>query len=196
VPTPKKASASRSGAWREEPDRRPTGSAASRSVAALFFTPDEFLDVPASFNPQNLSGSRIDLETTEGKELWSACLKRAESDQETPGRLPDTANYSRYGKPQLILPRIGQAAFRLAVLDAYAGKCAMTGESSAPAIEATHIRPWSRGGDHKRQNGLPLRRDLHRLFDLGYIAITPGRTLTVSPKLRAEFGGRGRLLRP
>ncbi|MFZ2052405.1 MAG: HNH endonuclease signature motif containing protein [Solirubrobacteraceae bacterium] len=155
----------------------------------VFFTPGEFLDVPASFNPQNLSGSRIDLETPEGKELWSACLERAESDQETPGRLPDTAKYSRYGKPQLILPRIGQAAFRLAVLDAYAGKCAMTGESSAPAIEATHIRPWSRGGDHKRQNGLPLRRDLHRLFDLGYIAITPVRTLTVSPKLRAEFGG-------
>ncbi len=34
-----------------------------------------------------------------------------------------------------------------------------------PAVEAAHIRPWAQGGTHETFNGLPLRRDLHRLFD-------------------------------
>jgi putative restriction endonuclease len=41
-----------------------------------------------------------------------------------------------------------------------------------PALEAAHIRPYSDGGEHEIPDGLPLRRDLHRLFDLGYVSAT------------------------
>jgi putative restriction endonuclease len=56
-----------------------------------------------------------------------------------------------------------------------------------PALEAAHIRPYSDGGEHEIRNGLPLRRDLHRLFDLGYVSATPKGHLLVSPRLREEF---------
>ena len=56
-----------------------------------------------------------------------------------------------------------------------------------PALEAAHIRPYSDGGEHEIRNGLPLRRDLHRLFDLGYVSATAKGHLLVSPRLREEF---------
>jgi putative restriction endonuclease len=37
------------------------------------------------------------------------------------------------------------------------------------------------------QNGLILRTDLHRLYDGGYITVTPDHRLEVSRRLREEF---------
>ena len=82
--------------------------------------------------------------------------------------------------------RARQASFRLAVLDAYGQKCAVTTEHSLPVIDAAHIRPWASGGAHEVPNGIPLRRDLHRLFDLGYVTIRPDLTFRVSHHLRDE----------
>ena len=56
-----------------------------------------------------------------------------------------------------------------------------------PALEAVHIRPYASGGTHELPNGLPLRRDLHRLFDLGYVSVKPSGQVLVSPRLRSEF---------
>ncbi len=36
-------------------------------------------------------------------------------------------------------------------------------------------------------NGLLLRRDLHRLFDLGYVTVTPDYFFRVGNRLREEF---------
>jgi hypothetical protein len=71
-----------------------------------------------------------------------------------------------------------------------------------PALEAAHIRPFSDGGAHELPHGLPLRRDLHRLFDLGYVSAKPTGQFLVSPRLRKEFANghtyalEGQLLRP
>ena len=54
-------------------------------------------------------------------------------------------------------------------------------------LEAAHIRPWAAGGRHEISNGVPLRRDLHRLFDLGYVTIRPDLRFTVSRRLRDDF---------
>jgi len=70
-------------------------------------------------------------------------------------------------------PRLGQATFRIVVLDAYARACAVTEEHSLPALEAAHIRSYAHDGPHDVRNGLLLRADLHRLFDTGYITVTP-----------------------
>jgi putative restriction endonuclease len=43
------------------------------------------------------------------------------------------------------------------------------------------------GGEHAIRNGIPLRRDLHRLFDLGYVTIRPNHRLAVSDALRDDY---------
>jgi hypothetical protein len=84
-------------------------------------------------------------------------------------------------------PRLGQSSFRLEVLDAYDRQRAVTTEHSLPVIDAAHIHPWADGGTHEIRNGIPLRRDLHRLFDLGYVTIRPDMRFAVSRRLRDEF---------
>lgn len=153
----------------------------------VLFDPDAWVDVPSSFNPQNLSGSVIDLQAKEGRRLWAECLDRATAAGPQFEWVAEAADRQRRGQPQIVMPRLGQGSFRLAVLDAYGGACAVTGEHALPALEAAHIRPWSSGGPHELPNGLPLRRDLHRLFDLGYVSARPDGEFIVSPLLRTEF---------
>jgi len=95
---------------------------------------------------------------------------------------------ARFGKPQIVTPRLGQGSFRLLIADAYERRCTMTGERTFPALEAAHIHRYSRGGDHSLSNGLLLRSDLHKLFDLGYLTIEPSTLkIRVSKKIREEF---------
>jgi putative restriction endonuclease len=93
----------------------------------------------------------------------------------------------RYGKPILVHPRLGQGAFRLLVTDAYARRCAVTGERTPPVLDAAHIRPYAELGPHRLENGLLLRKDLHALFDAGYVTVTPSLELRVSRRIREEF---------
>jgi putative restriction endonuclease len=93
----------------------------------------------------------------------------------------------RYGTPLIIRPRLGQRTFKIAVTEAYERACAITGEHSLPVLDAAHIRPYADGGEHRTSNGLLLRADLHRLFDRGYLTVTPDLQIKVSTKLRDEY---------
>jgi putative restriction endonuclease len=93
----------------------------------------------------------------------------------------------RYGKETVIRPRLGQGAFRILVTDAYYRACAITEEHSLPALEAAHIKPFNESGPHAVNNGLLLRSDFHRLFDRGYITVTPEYRIEVSARLKNEF---------
>jgi putative restriction endonuclease len=73
------------------------------------------------------------------------------------------------------------------VLEAYNGACAITTEHSLPAVEAAHIRPYHQEGTHTVSNGVPLRRDIHSLFDAGYVTVTPDYEFQVSDALDSEF---------
>ncbi len=73
----------------------------------------------------------------------------------------------RHGAPTLVTPRLGQGAFRLAMTDSYDRRCAVTGERTLPILDAAHIQAFAAGGAHEIANGLLLRTDIHRLFDLG-----------------------------
>jgi putative restriction endonuclease len=119
--------------------------------------------------------------------MWRACLDRAASRRASGGWPVEALTAERTRHPVLMHPRLGQGSFRLAVIDAYAGQCAVTTEHSLPVIEAAHIRPWAEGGAHEIPNGLPLRRDLHRLFDLGYVTVRPNLHFAVSPRLRDDY---------
>ncbi len=85
-----------------------------------------------------------------------------------------------------VAARHGQGAFKAALLNAY-GACAVTGEHARPVLDAAHIQPYLGPRSNHPQNGLLLRTDLHRLFDDGYVTVTPDHHLEVSRRLREEF---------
>jgi putative restriction endonuclease len=85
------------------------------------------------------------------------------------------------------LAHLDQGAFRVLVTDVYRRRCAVTQERTLPALEAAHIRPYGDGGVHEARNGLLLRRDIHSLFDAGYVTVTPDLRFEVSHRIREEF---------
>ncbi|WP_162248752.1 HNH endonuclease [Agromyces sp. Root1464] len=87
-----------------------------------------------------------------------------------------------------VIPRLGQGAFRAMVSDAYGHQCALTGYRVRPVLEAAHIRAYSSGGEHRLDNGLLLRSDVHTLYDRGYISFDDVGGLMVSNQLRERFG--------
>ena len=153
----------------------------------VFFTPDEWVAAPEDWARSIVRGRAYDLTVQPGRRIWEECLERAAARRGAADWVLEARRGQRTGAPWLITPRLGQASFRLAVMEAYGRQCAVTTEHSLPVLEAAHIRPWAAGGEHAIPNGLPLRRDLHRLFDLGYVTVRPDLRFAVSRSLRDEF---------
>ncbi|MGQ0589825.1 MAG: HNH endonuclease [Sphingosinicella sp.] len=79
--------------------------------------------------------------------------------------------------------RQGQFRFRNDLIAAYGGKCAITGCSVLPLLEAAHIYPYRGHETNDVTNGLLLRADIHTLFDLGLIAVLPNHELDICASL-------------
>jgi putative restriction endonuclease len=160
---------------------------------AAFFPRDMWIPQPEDWPRQNLRHKRYDLRVGEGLRVWQACLERVVTLRAGVGALVadrlavDLVDEARYGTPTLVAPRLGQGAFRAIVTDAYRRCCAITEEHSLPALEAAHIRPFAREGPHDVRNGLLLRSDVHRLFDLGYVTVTPDHHFEVSDRLKGDY---------
>jgi putative restriction endonuclease len=84
-----------------------------------------------------------------------------------------------------IVARRGQVAFRLALLDAYQGRCVVTGCDAAWALEGAHLCPYRGPDSNVVTNGLLLRADIHTLFDLRLLAPDPATRIIVVSKLLA-----------
>lgn len=69
--------------------------------------------------------------------------------------------------------RVGQRAFRARLLAETGPNCAFTGPAPAAALEAAHLYSYAATGEHHDNGGLLLRRDIHRLFDVGDLAVNP-----------------------
>lgn len=149
----------------------------------FFFAEADWIPVPASWAPNIVSFKTYNTSDAEGLALWDAVNERMNR-PDFPGMAEAQA---RFGEPQLIRPRLGQGAFRVLVTDIYNRRCAITHERTLPALEAAHIRPYSDGGAHEAQNGLLLRRDIHSLFDAGYVTVTPDLRFEVSRRIKEEF---------
>lgn len=149
----------------------------------FFFAEADWIPVPASWAPNIVSFKTYNTGGAEGLALWDAVNKRMNR-PDFPGMAEAQV---RFGEPQLIRPRLGQGAFRVLVTDIYQRRCAVTQERTLPALEAAHIRPYGDGGDHEAQNGLLLRRDIHSLFDAGYVTVTPDLRFEVSRRIKEEF---------
>ena len=92
-----------------------------------------------------------------------------------------------YSDPFLQPRRLGQGAFRALVTDVYHRTCAITQERALPALDAAHILPFSDVRAHSVQNGILLRSDVHRLFDAGYITVTPDHRVEASQRMKDDF---------
>ncbi|OGP35361.1 MAG: restriction endonuclease [Deltaproteobacteria bacterium GWC2_65_14] len=147
----------------------------------FFLREDQWVGVPHDWSPNIVQGRGYDLTVEPGLTLW-ARLQTARG-----AALEVREEEARYGRPILSLPRLGQGSFRVIVTDAYERRCALTNERTLPALDAAHIKPYSDSGGHRVENGLLLRRDLHALFDRGYVTVTPDLVVEVSRRIREEF---------
>ncbi|MFC9232573.1 HNH endonuclease [Streptomyces decoyicus] len=87
-------------------------------------------------------------------------------------------------RESLMRVRVGQEGFRKQLLREQGETCAFTGPTPAAALEAAHLYSYAESGEHHDYGGLLLRRDIHRLFDLGHVAVdTASGTLDVAPSL-------------
>jgi hypothetical protein len=70
-----------------------------------------------------------------------------------------------------IATRQGQDRFRLALLEAYDHRCAVTDFDAVETLEAAHIYPYRGPATNHITNGLLLRADIHILYDRGAISV-------------------------
>jgi putative restriction endonuclease len=169
---------------RAEPGDRSDFEVGCRILTQPFFFPESnWIAVPANWSPNIVSFKTYNTGDPEGLALWEAVNERLGQ----PQKASMDIEHARFGGPQLIRPRLGQGAFRVLVTDIYQRRCAVTQERTLPALEAAHIRPYGDGGEHEARNGLLLRRDIHSLFDAGYVTVTRDLRFEVSRRIREEF---------
>ncbi|WP_246017163.1 HNH endonuclease [Micromonospora pisi] len=154
-----------------------------------FFPTGTFVDPPADFKPNIVQGKSYDIGDSSTAKYFDVLIGRllgatVEVDTSSPWHRPGPV----YGDPRLTPRRLGQQSFKAVVLGAYGRRCAISGEKILPVLQAAHIRPLPAGGEHRIDNGLLLRSDVHTLFDRGYLGLDPDHRLLVSPELRREFG--------
>jgi len=152
----------------------------------FFYAEKDWIAVPEDWNPNIVQGKHYDLSVSPGKELYAQVEYRLHASQ-IPIEDSSTTRQPRYGNPVEITPRLGQGAFRMIVTDIYERRCAVTRERSLPVLDAAHIKPFSKDGTHAIGNGLLLRADIHRLFDAGYVTVTPDYHFEVSSRLKADY---------
>lgn len=165
------------------------------SIGCLMLTQPAFLPreawvrPPAGWPDNTVQGKSYDLAKGEGARIWQEVLAAAgaQSAGASVSGPAAGAGGPRYGDPSLVRPRLGQGTFRLAVTAAYDRACAVTQEHSLPALDAAHIRPFAERGTHEVSNGILLRSDIHRLFDMGYAGVTREYRFVVSKALKDDF---------
>jgi putative restriction endonuclease len=156
----------------------------------LFFAPESrTLRAPGDFAKNIVRFKGYDLSESSPLEVQlETLLDRSElrisDDLGSPSVVPGATR----GLPSLAVPRVGQQAFKSLVLTSYHRRCAVTGNKVEPVLQAAHIRPVASEGQHRVDNGLLLRSDVHILFDRGYLGIDDRYRLQVSHRLRDDYG--------
>lgn len=153
-----------------------------RILTQPFFLQDaQWIAIPESWSRHIQQGRTYDTAEEDGRRLWELVMDRIAA------HAAASINVPRYGEPVLVRPRLGQGAFRIGVTDVYQRRCAVTGERTLPILDAAHIRPYGAGGEHEITNGLLLRTDVHRLFDLGYVTVSADGRFEVGRRLKEDF---------
>jgi len=151
----------------------------------FYFAPRARIPVPRDWSPNIVTGKTYDSSSAIGGELMEEVRLRLERIDASKPRIAEHA--VMFGDPIPVRPRLGQGSFRTAITDVYQRRCAVTHEKVLPALIAAHILPVAQGGEHRIDNGLLLRADVHELFDAGYVTITPDHKFRVSARLVSDF---------
>jgi putative restriction endonuclease len=164
-------------------------------VEPVFLPSDLWFDLPPSWTSSIQRGKRYSTGDAEGLDLWSRLQDVAQLSS-----MPTAVGFSappqaRYGAPTLVTPRLGQGAFRIAVLEAYGRQCAISDGKVIPALDAAHIKPYSEGGLHTKTNGILMRKDIHCVFDAGYVTVDRDYRFSVSKKVKEVFNNGEEYLR-
>jgi hypothetical protein len=83
--------------------------------------------------------------------------------------------------------RPNQARFRKEILATYK-HCVITEVDMPEVLEAAHIVPFAYNGEDTIANGIPLRTDIHILFDSGNLRISPEGEVFLSDRARMNYG--------
>lgn len=150
----------------------------------FFFKEDDWIPISTWKGPI-VQGKMYDTAEFEGQAIWQSV--QAQLAKPAPDLDESVEIARRFGNPQMILPRLGQGAFRIIVADSYQRRCALSSSHIMHILDSAHIRPYAEGGTHSPTNGLLLRQDVHTLFDRGYITVTPEYKVEVSRRIREEF---------
>jgi len=150
----------------------------------FFFPRVAWIPAPSDFKKETVQGKTYDLGAGLGKALWDDVTARLSA----AGMTTVVSDGSPVGSiVALAKRRLGQGTFRVLITDSYERRCAVTKEKALPVLDAAHIRPVSEGGEHRVDNGLLLRSDIHALFDRGYVTVTPEYRFRASPHLKVDF---------
>jgi len=154
-------------------------------IQPFFFEEPDWITVPDDWHPNVQRGKTYDSEQRPGAKLWLDVRERlARTTASSELLISDEARGTR---TYLAQARVGQGAFRCLVTDAYDRKCGVSGERTLPVLDAAHIKPYRRKGPNLTANGLLLRKDIHKLFDDGYMTIDERFRVVVSRRIREEF---------
>lgn len=88
---------------------------------------------------------------------------------------------------RLVRQRVGQQAFRSAMLDYWGGACAVTGIALPELLRASHAKPWAECATDAQRldvfNGFLLSANLDALFDRFLVSFSDVGDLLVSPRI-------------
>ncbi len=89
----------------------------------------------------------------------------------------------------MVTRRVGQAAFRHTVLDAYRRRCTLCRLGHRELLDAAHIIPDAEGGASVVTNGLAMCKIHHAAYDADIIGIRPDHVTEVRADVLAESDG-------
>jgi putative restriction endonuclease len=155
----------------------------------IFFEDDQIIGPPPEFARNLVQGRTYELDDPRYGGYFDILTAQLEGRVAELGQSdPPWRHHGPMFGERVARVRLGQNGFRATVFNAYHRRCAITGTKIWPALDAAHIRPVADGGEHRIDNGLLLRSDVHTMFDRGYLGVDPSYRLQVSPRLRDEFG--------
>jgi putative restriction endonuclease len=142
----------------------------------VFFEERDFVPQPRDWSAPIMRGKTYSLYLGEGLRIWEECQKRA---------LHYAKQVSEIKVETVVSLHAG--GFRALVFDTYQRRCAVTRQRSLPVLEAAIIRPDVPAEELSVRNGLLLRADLRRLFEHGYVTVTPDYRFEVSRRLSEDW---------
>ncbi|MGL5207287.1 MAG: HNH endonuclease [Acidaminococcaceae bacterium] len=148
--------------------------------SVFYFDEGDEIPVPADWSSKIVQGKLYSRTEPVGAALYEQAQMRLNKQE------------CRYYQDTLLAPEIGFGHFKLLVMEAYKGRCAISGEQAAPVLRVAQIRPSRFGGLKDVSNGLLLRSDYCTLFERGYITVTPEYQVAVSERLLADFGEKSK----